>query len=1620
MKRFVNMCKSGKAMVAVLVSAAVIMVTFPGLSQFHASAAAISPAGYDVTTTYNFFNASSGGVFSGSGTGAGNNATIINSLKSESGNLLFGKGAVLTGKLTGENLPNSQFQWLININNTGTAEMNNNFSGYSDGIIYPACQSRFDFALSGSAVKPLDKSGSTWVKNDAFSHSNYSQLDAMDTYLDITYDLGGKTCFDSVHMWDHWNAVLRTYLAQVFVGDNTADLNAQTAKDAVLTFFNEEATNNGYHFTFNGDDKPTGRFLRVRVFSPNTPGSTQAALNSRVSEIAAFGTAVNTISLINDNTAAFPASEHPNQLLNQRPLYTVYKDGEKTYPAYDYQTDRLTDGDFTGAGREATYSGLLFADPIGGGNANVGTLYSDGTQRRLDMTWMLPGNIIPDKILMFSRQTSASVYLTGRYQLYLGNDLESLYSTDNMVYDFKNTAKSQRQIFTFETDLSYRYFGIRILDPVMSSTGDFTSIPAANIYTRLGEIALFGELDDDFQKTSLTRDNTAAFPDSEHSNRLLGQGPLYTVYQDGATTHPAFDFATGRLTDGNFATAAEYPDIKFADPIGGGNANVGTLYSDGTQRRLDMTWTLSGNIIPDKIMMFSTQLTSSIYLTERYQFYLGNDLDTLYDANNMVYDYRNTDNKTQRQVFNIETERTYRYFGISILDPVMSPDPTVPAANIYPRLGEVALFGEMVGGSLEDSLVCDNTAAFPASAFPNQLLNQRPLYAIYKDGETSYSAFEYATDRLTDGVFTNEASYPSVLFADPVSAGNANVGALYTDGSERYFDMSWTLQGNIVPEKIVVYSRQISTSIYLTGRYQLYLGNDPNTLYDAGNMVYDYENTNATQRQVFAVDTDQTYRYFGIRVLDPVMSSTGNFTTIPAANIYPRLGEVALFGEMTGDPIQAMEVKSFTGSMDQSTFDSYGDSLIKGQLANVFQNGSVPAIGSEKIIPLTDGIVSNTHTDWSQSLLASTDGSSWLDIIYTFGDAQYDITGFFFLGYNVPGNPGYNAERMKYTTGWYQVFVADDYDDLFLPEKMIYEYDYRTSKYGQSSGAYVKLDTSEIPRGSFFAVRILNPVSGATDYIQPRLTEIAVYGQEVEVIYSPVNLAKNMPVSVYRTDGRGVMTQLNANEFSVQDIKNLTDGDSNTFAQIAANGQRVDIVYNLCGDFPIDEIQALGLNGYSVYASTDINKLWSDSAENRYTGLNDTGIIFNPPVTIRYVRISIAPVNGAHRISEINIIGLDRYAFKNRNLALLLPNNNVSTVTENRETLQLTMIPIEPAERWRFMDRDKNNAVIGMQGGIPGADSLNTLFTFGDLRTINKINVFFTAQDGYWPTEMQLYVGETYEEVFGSDAKPLAVKNGFPDNGQFTAEFAPRLGRYVRVAVTKGNPDYMIYDEMCIGFTEVEIWGTAVKGTQTAEYDNRLLSFSDAATGISWSVMRIDPNDIFTGVFTSKLVQSPATNWQKTSLNKPPYMKIVGDTVYEVQFFDVTGKPVTDFGGRDIIVWVPMKASMNPALYLMGDATDRKAISIYDTQIADDELSVFSMLDKGKFKFVYVQMTTADDPYFKTIGPLEDFGDESPGTGDSGTSVVIMIAIVIASAALCVLLIYKRRKNGFRVDDITG
>ncbi len=53
---------------------------------------------------------------------------------------------------------------------------------------------------------------------------------------------------------------------------------------------------------------------------------------------------------------------------------------------------------------------------------------------------------------------------------------------------------------------------------------------------------------------------------------------------------------------------------------------------------------------------------------------------------------------------------------------------------------------------------------------------------------------------------------------------------------------------------------------------------------------------------------------------------------------------------------------------------------------------------------------------------------------------------------------------------------------------------------------------------------------------------------------------------------------------------------------------------------------------------------------------------------------------------------------------------------------------------------------------------------------------------------------------------------------------------------------------------------------QRSDDNDALLTFSDKATGITWEIVRVDKNDIFTAVNSSKLVKYNANVYEKASL----------------------------------------------------------------------------------------------------------------------------------------------------------
>ncbi len=199
---------------------------------------------------------------------------------------------------------------------------------------------------------------------------------------------------------------------------------------------------------------------------------------------------------------------------------------------------------------------------------------------------------------------------------------------------------------------------------------------------------------------------------------------------------------------------------------------------------------------------------------------------------------------------------------------------------------------------------------------------------------------------------------------------------------------------------------------------------------------------------------------------------------------------------------------------------------------------------------------------------------------------------------------------------------------------MIYEFNANVQ--GQSRAQIIEFADDEMPDGRYFGIKFVdinfrNNVS--SDYF--RLSFLSMWGKEAILKGHPDNLAENMPIDASYING-AERTRIDDNELTAAEVKNLTDGNKATFADINTSGDsrnKAELIYNLCGDDSVDKLAVTALidanNGFSgmkVYSSlsypgvfTDEALVWNYSAGSK-TGNITAAKTFSKSKSMRFIR----------------------------------------------------------------------------------------------------------------------------------------------------------------------------------------------------------------------------------------------------------------------------------------------------------------------------------------------------------------------------------------------------------------
>lgn len=1412
-------------------------------------------------------------------------------------------------------------------------------------------------------------------------------------YFDVIYSLKAKTELSDIvfvgHKDSRWSSSYKIYAS-----DKTSNL---FDSSSLIYTYNNSEKNRTQHYTLTGY---TAKYVAVRITAVTSSdkvddysGIDATLIYPRICNIGVYGKSVSEPDNITLQEAT--SMSVPSDTSVVRETAQMYYDGKNYKSVMAGSTSYLTDGIITDDGKQ--FMGNNDITPFAYKNSDNKTVYY--TDRYMDIIHTLKGTCDVKSIFVYNHSDKALV--TAEYQLYASNNKDTLFDTENMVYDFSNAQRSRAQLYTFNTDTKARYVAMRITKPCYAEGAGNNWV---NVYPRLFEFDVYGTAG---TMVNEVIDTDAVMPAG--TNILSGKYTSVSMRDETADKTQTVGGPVELLTNDNPADSGYYTgnqSINYYD-YDSGTKKI-TFRNDGTVHT-DFTIELLGTATVDRFFIAHHNTTE--LRTGHYMIYAGNDSATLYTADNLVQDVVNT-SKARAQLISLgEAITDVRYIGVRVIDPccdhtsdkLMLNDEKITANthNYYTRICEIAAFGTVVNDPItKDKVKNSSSANLPFGVSLNGLKNLSLPLKTKMRGEVVATSQQVAVsgwheDRLVDGDFNTETEISGFRFAEWDSNSNKPI---YQNNGEKYLKIWYDLKSEANVEYLIVGNHAARELV--TGKYEVYMSDERDTLYDEENLYATVENTVAYEKggtnRVNAIhlkdDSDPDSgkaRFVGIRIVNPVCkngvgSAIVNETT---NNIYARLFQLAVYGNYVDPdfvPDSSDDNATDTAKMDLKQIRAmHPNSLLDNATFSARIDGKKFAISVEntrawkEILQSFDG---SKHRDFDSFKQGSVS-----DLIFRI-NKKYDLTqlnGFVFQGISEDNTPYYMSH--------YQIYMAEEQEDLFLPQNMVYEYNAEETSI--MKGQYVQFPEGKRPTGNYIAMRILDPVYTASKHTYMRISMLYAWGEEAKINPVPANVAENMPIDGYFRNG-SKLSEISESNLTPAELSNMTDSDESTYAVIDTKGSardRMEIIYNLCNDVDVSGLKIstlinsnTGFKTMKVYAATGLMQVNDESSlvwtydVGSKTGNITPSKTLKKSVKARYVRFVFTGTKDSVQINEVEVIAMDNQKMKTRKITNSLDSSCI-TVTKYDGTTKRTELSVMNQDKLGNIFDDDRTTFITLPDGTVGKDKINVILQLDGFKTISSFTLnFLNNFQEYWPTKMNIYVGDTSGDVESADAKPIFTFTTKDIKGySITRQIRPFMTRFFRVEFVDfaKNKYYKNADgsyKIVHTLADIVLTGTKVKGMNASGDDESLISFSDKKTGMNVAIQRIDESDVFTDAQSIRVTPEKATNWQMMSMRESQN-KVVGKKIYKVEFLDLYGNVVKNIGERSILV--SFKKPSGSATCGVGNASQRTKILYRDSYELDERVYAHeaSWSETSDNKFALLEITTSDDVYWSQIGKLENF-----------------------------------------------
>lgn len=602
--------------------------------------------------------------------------------------------------------------------------------------------------------------------------------------------------------------------------------------------------------------------------------------------------------------------------------------------------------------------------------------------------------------------------------------------------------------------------------------------------------------------------------------------------------------------------------------------------------------------------------------------YIGDSLETLYDAANrvMYYDWSNAADrsKARNNLFVLGEAKTGRYVGFKF--------------NSYwnlLRVGELAVYGtksedpsgviQLTESNVNELKKLGENRLFGADTLTGTLANGSGAWSCLSDGEiygitTKSDAYKYSKCGIAVG--TNKTN--------PITGEEI-------PGISGWGSASFQLMGEATLTHVLMAGSFADEGNNRYVRfYEFYASMTASDLFRTENRIVCYDNTQDPQlAQLHALEKAVTCRFVGVRFTGEAYSQS-------------RISEIGLYGDM--EIPESLPYTRLNSQTDYTaTLANKGDNLLKGERVGnktkdyLLCNGVAISKGDEAWL-------TNDYINWT-----SADREEKVEINTSSGNQfYYDLRGRVALDSVLVASSG--KDTAAYRPDRISVYMSDDEETLFSDSSLVGQ-----ALTGGTSVAVLIDLSAKNASGRYIGFSI----PGDSQYKMLRLTELGVYGTYTgEPTAIPVNLLAqdgSKRVDHFQVDARGIdnVTAVGANSnpgkntntgampskravSTFEELDNLTDGDLTTRSanSVTTNSEAINaqilnydnswlgFTYYLGGASKLDEVSLVSSNepgyyvtGVQIYAAYYYKDLFKNetllytSGGEHYTGSEADGYL---------------------------------------------------------------------------------------------------------------------------------------------------------------------------------------------------------------------------------------------------------------------------------------------------------------------------------------------------------------------------------------------------------------------------